>query len=137
PPSPAASPTTSSSTPPGPSSSCPRIKSEQSRHMRKEGDSRGPVTPSRNGAFMRAGISCPASPVRGRAGPIATERSADDRSSGQIDSSQASDRLSVTVPVALRASTLAALVVLLLQYGLGIDANLYATLPASDHGKSI
>jgi hypothetical protein len=43
----------------------------------------------------------------------------------------------VTVPVALRASTLAALVVLLLQYGLGIDANLYATLPASDHGKSI
>ena len=43
----------------------------------------------------------------------------------------------MTVVVALRASTLAALVVLLLQYGLGIDANLYATLPASDHGKSI
>ena len=39
--------------------------------------------------------------------------------------------------VALRASTLAALVVLLLQYGLGIGANLYGTLPASDHGKSI
>jgi len=38
---------------------------------------------------------------------------------------------------ALRASTLAAGIVLLLQYGLGIDANLYATLPASDHGKSI
>jgi hypothetical protein len=48
-----------------------------------------------------------------------------------------SDGLSVSVPVALRASTLAALVVLLLQYGLGIDANLYATLPASDNGKSI
>ena len=43
----------------------------------------------------------------------------------------------MTVPVALRASTLAALVVLLLQYGLGIDATLYATVPASDHGKSI
>jgi hypothetical protein len=43
----------------------------------------------------------------------------------------------MSVPVALRASTLAALVVLLLQYGLGIGANLYATLPASDHGKSI
>jgi hypothetical protein len=43
----------------------------------------------------------------------------------------------MTVVVALRASTLAALVVLLLQYGLGIDANLYATLPTSDHGKSI
>jgi hypothetical protein len=48
-----------------------------------------------------------------------------------------SDGLSVIVPVAVRASTLAALVVLLLQYGLGIAANLYATLPASDHGKSI
>src|SRR4029077_10296341 len=48
-----------------------------------------------------------------------------------------SDGLSATVPVALRASTLAALVVLLLQYGLGIAANLYATLPASEHGKSI
>jgi hypothetical protein len=43
----------------------------------------------------------------------------------------------VTVPVALRASTMAALVVLLLQYGLGIKANLSATLPAADHGKSI
>ena len=43
----------------------------------------------------------------------------------------------MTVPAALRASTLAALVVVLLQYGLGIGANLYATLPASDHGKSI
>jgi hypothetical protein len=43
----------------------------------------------------------------------------------------------VTVPAALRASTLAALVVLLLQYGLGIGANLYGTLPASDRGKSI
>ena len=48
-----------------------------------------------------------------------------------------SDGLSVTVTAALCASTLAALVVLLLQYGLGIDANLYANLPASDHGKSI
>jgi hypothetical protein len=36
----------------------------------------------------------------------------------------------MSVPVALRASTPAALVVLLLQYGLGIRANLYATLPA-------
>jgi len=52
-------------------------------------------------------------------------------------SRERSDGRSVTVVVALRASTLAALVVLLLQYGLGIDANLYATLPTSDHGKSI
>jgi hypothetical protein len=43
----------------------------------------------------------------------------------------------LSVTPLLRASTLGALVVLLLQYGLGIDANLYATLPASDHGKSI
>lgn len=43
----------------------------------------------------------------------------------------------MTVTAALRGSTLGALVVLLLQYGLGIDANLYANLPASDHGKSI
>jgi len=43
----------------------------------------------------------------------------------------------LSVTALLRASTLGALVVLLLQYGLGIDANLYATLPASDHGKSI
>jgi hypothetical protein len=34
-----------------------------------------------------------------------------------------SDGLSVTVPVALRASTPAALVVLPLKYGLGIDAH--------------
>ena len=43
----------------------------------------------------------------------------------------------MSVTALLRASTLGALVVLLLQYGLGIDANLYATLPASDQGKSI
>jgi hypothetical protein len=43
----------------------------------------------------------------------------------------------LSVTALLRASTLGALVVLLLQYGLGIDANLYATLPGSDHGKSI
>jgi hypothetical protein len=43
----------------------------------------------------------------------------------------------VTIPAGLRANTLAAVVMLLLQYGLGIGANLYATLPASGHGKSI
>jgi hypothetical protein len=43
----------------------------------------------------------------------------------------------LSVTALLRASTLGALVVPLLQYGLGIDANLYATLPASDHGESI
>jgi len=42
-----------------------------------------------------------------------------------------------TILAALRGSALGALVVLLLQYGLGIGANLYATLPVSDHGKSI
>ena len=43
----------------------------------------------------------------------------------------------MTLPAGLRANTLAAVVMLLLQYGLGIGASLYATLPASDHGKSI
>ncbi len=37
----------------------------------------------------------------------------------------------------LQANTLAALVMLLIQYGLGIGANLYLTLPQADHGKSL
>lgn len=37
----------------------------------------------------------------------------------------------------LRANSLAAVVILLVQYSLGIAVNLYSTLPASDHGKSI
>ena len=45
---------------------------------------------------------------RSSEGSTATERSADDRSSGQIDSRKRGDGLSVTAPVALRASTLAA-----------------------------
>lgn len=36
----------------------------------------------------------------------------------------------------LRANTLAAVVMLLVEYCLGISVNLYSTLPASDHGKS-
>jgi hypothetical protein len=37
----------------------------------------------------------------------------------------------------LRANSLAALVMLLLEYGLGIWVNLYAQLPASDNGASL
>jgi hypothetical protein len=37
----------------------------------------------------------------------------------------------------LRANALAAVVMLLVQYCLGISVNLYSTLPASDHGKSL
>ena len=35
----------------------------------------------------------------------------------------------------LRANSLAAVVMLLIEYGLGVTVNLYAHLPASDHGK--
>jgi quinol-cytochrome oxidoreductase complex cytochrome b subunit len=38
--------------------------------------------------------------------------------------------------IGLRANALAAVVMLLIQYSLGITVNLYSTLPASDHGKS-
>ena len=37
----------------------------------------------------------------------------------------------------LRANALAAVVMLLIQYCLGIAVNLYSTLPAGDHGKSL
>lgn len=37
----------------------------------------------------------------------------------------------------LRANALAAVVMLLIQYCLGISVNLYSTLPAADHGKSL
>ena len=37
----------------------------------------------------------------------------------------------------LRANSLAAVVMLLIQYGLGMWVNLYAQLPASDHGKGV
>ena len=37
----------------------------------------------------------------------------------------------------LRANALAAVVMLLIQYCLGISVNLDSTLPASDHGKSL
>jgi hypothetical protein len=36
-----------------------------------------------------------------------------------------------------RANALAAVVMLLVEYGLGISVNLYSTLPASDPGKSL
>lgn len=39
--------------------------------------------------------------------------------------------------MALRANALAAVVMLLIQYCLGISVNLYSTLPASDRGKSL
>jgi hypothetical protein len=37
----------------------------------------------------------------------------------------------------LRRASLAALVLLLIQYGIGIGVNLYVTVPAADHGHSI
>jgi hypothetical protein len=37
----------------------------------------------------------------------------------------------------LRANSLAVVVMLLIEFGLGISANLYATLPQSDHGKGM
>jgi hypothetical protein len=37
----------------------------------------------------------------------------------------------------LRANSLAAVVMLLIQYGLGMWVNLYALLPASDHGRGV
>ena len=37
----------------------------------------------------------------------------------------------------LRANSLAAVVMLLIQYCLGISVTLYSALPASDHGKSL
>ena len=37
----------------------------------------------------------------------------------------------------LRANTLAAVVMLLLEYGLGVSASLYATLPTADQGKGL
>jgi hypothetical protein len=37
----------------------------------------------------------------------------------------------------LRANALAAVVMLLIQYCLGVSVNLYSTRPASDHGKSL
>ena len=38
---------------------------------------------------------------------------------------------------ALRTTSFAAVVMLLLEFGLGVGVNLYATLPATDHGKSL
>ena len=37
----------------------------------------------------------------------------------------------------LRANALAAVVMLLIQYSLGVAVNLYSTVPASDHGKTL
>lgn len=37
----------------------------------------------------------------------------------------------------LRTNSFAAVVMLLLEFGLGVGVNLYATLPTSDHGKAL
>lgn len=37
----------------------------------------------------------------------------------------------------LRANSFAAIVMLLLEFGLGVGVNLYATLPTPDHGKAL
>jgi hypothetical protein len=38
---------------------------------------------------------------------------------------------------ALRGNVMGAIVLLLLQFGLGMGVNLYETMPAADHGKSV
>ena len=52
--------------------------------------------------------------------------------------------MSTTLPITgrkrirgLRANALAGLVMLLIEYGLGISVNLYSTLPAADKGKTL
>lgn len=39
--------------------------------------------------------------------------------------------------IGLRANAFAAVVMLLVEYALGVGVNLYATLPSSDHGKGL
>jgi hypothetical protein len=46
-------------------------------------------------------------------------------------------RVSTGRTAGLRQASLAALVLLLIQYGIGIGVNLYVTVPAADHGHSI
>lgn len=46
-------------------------------------------------------------------------------------------RVSTGRTTGLRHASLAALVLLLIQYGIGIGVNLYVTVPAADHGHSI
>ena len=42
-----------------------------------------------------------------------------------------------TASASLRANALAGLIMLLIEYSLGISANLYSSLPGSDHGKTL
>lgn len=53
------------------------------------------------------------------------------------DSPPAGTGATARVVSGLRANSFAAVVMLLIEFGLGIWVNLYARLPASDHGKGV
>jgi hypothetical protein len=59
----------------------------------------------------------------------------DTRGGGQAVRPAGGARVSIRGDRGLRANAFAVVVMLLLQYGLGIWVNVYATLPASDQGK--
>ena len=48
-----------------------------------------------------------------------------------------SSQLTARRVAALRGNAMGGLVMVLVEYGLGISANLYATLPAADKGKTL
>jgi hypothetical protein len=54
-----------------------------------------------------------------------------------VDTATSTGRGSTGRAAGLRQASLAALVLLVIQYGIGIGINLYVTVPAADHGHSI
>jgi len=54
-----------------------------------------------------------------------------------LDTAASTERGSTGRAAGLRQASLAALVLLVIQYGIGIGINLYVTVPAADHGHSI
>ena len=54
-----------------------------------------------------------------------------------LDTAASTGRGSTGRAAGLRQASLAALVLLVIQYGIGIGINLYVTVPAADHGHSI
>jgi hypothetical protein len=54
-----------------------------------------------------------------------------------LDTATSTGRGSTGRTAGLRQASLAALVLLVIQYGIGIAINLYVTVPAADHGHSI
>lgn len=54
-----------------------------------------------------------------------------------LDTATSTGRGSAGRTAGLRRASLAALVLLVIQYGIGIGINLYVTIPAADHGHGI